>query len=471
MATANEVSCPTSMPRCPICLEPYVNPRKLPNCSHSFCEACIATYVIKSVETNEQNTGISCPLCKTLNHVPKDKATEWVNTLELNEAISGTDGIRATTNQLDCEWCRKYGITSKAPKMCFVCFEVLCVPCSLGRHSYKTLQSHKVVDVEAGTEQGLKQDDLKDIQVLKDYTVCRDHDERPFELYCKDDECLCCSKCVALNHRKCSDITDLQDNKLEIDVKAKLETAKDFIKKLIRFANNIKEAKNKSMDDMKGQTENIRKTLLELRTKVNRLLDGLDETAMGQAKAIYKKEKLKGEKETGILNETVDGLVACSSLAEAVFKYGCVSHYVGVIQEVEQKMRHSKTTILDISETLKRVELELQPQSEFQNFFALGPNDTDKIANVIEKHHNLEFEPLQGLNMLKDYRLTKTAEKYIKENYYCNDSPAYRDLVFLPNDSAVLVDSHNKYCCLTDRAYKVKDSYQLDRAGHSSGSG
>ena len=461
MATADEVSCPTSMPRCPICLESYVNPRKLPNCSHSFCEACIATYVIKSLETNEQNTGISCPLCKTLYQVRKDKATEWVKTLELKEAISGADGIRSTTNQLDCESCQKFGITTKASKMCFVCFEVLCVPCSVGRHSYKTLQSHKVVGVEAGTEQELKQDDLKDIQVLKDYTVCRDHDERPFELYCKDDECLCCSKCVALNHRKCSDITDLQDNKLETDVNAKLESGKDFIKKLSIFANNVKEAKNKSMEDMKGQTENIRKTLLELRIKMNRLLDGLYETAMGQANAIYKKETLKGEKEIGILNETVDGLVACSSLAETALKYGCVSHYFGMIQEVEQKMRHSKTTVLGISETLKSVELELQPQYEFQNFLVLGPNDTDKIANVIEKHHNLEFEPLEGLNILKDYRVTKIAEKRIKENYRCSWSPTYHDIVFLPNDNAFLVDSCHHYCCLTDRAYKVKDSYQL----------
>ena len=458
MATANE----GSDLKCPICLERNVNPRKLPNCSNYFCEDCITTYVVKSLGDGE----ITCPLCKVVNPVPKDKneMTNWVNSLELNKDLL-TKRLQTSdvVKQPNCDSCHAFGITTKATKICLGCFELFCISCSLGRHSGKLYNGHKVRDLDDENECHIRVKGLEEFGVLKQYSFCSDHDQRPFEYYCKTDNSFCCAKCLVINHRKCDDITDMQNIALENDIRDELGMTLESLDKLSTFAKQARNIAKKSEEDIKTQLENVRKSLEEIRRKVNDLVDALDASATDQAKAIIKAVGLRREQETETLSEAIDGLATCSSLIDKALEYGNTCQYYGVLRDVKEKIQWYRAVIMDTSDNFENVELELKPEAALQTLLDLGLNDTDKIANVIDKRQIASFRITsnEDVNLLKNYTTYKITEKQIKENYICLTSPTYSDIAFLPNDSAFLVDKCMEYCSLTNETYDVVSSYKI----------
>ena len=459
MATVKEVSDQTNMPRCPICLERYCNPRKLPNCLHCFCEACITTYIVRSLGHSE--TEIACPLCKIEISVPKveNEVTKWVQSFALDEDLISkrNDDV---VNQRNCDSCEAFGIKTKATKICLSCFELFCFPCSMGRHSDKLYRNHKVKDLEKGGESDIKETSLEEFQTLKEYSFCLIHADKPIEYYCRKDNCLCCAKCLVADHRHCDDVTDLHNCESE-EVRNALKVVLNSMGKLSLYAKNAITITKKSAEDIKMQAENIRKSLQEVRTKLNNLLDTLDDITDDQTKPIIKKEILCKEQTIEKLNETVDGLNACSLSVENTLEYGHASHCYGILQTAENLCLRYKADIFDTCETSENVRLVLQPEAILQNLLDVGPNDANSLAKVIERRNNAHVPPIKEFDLMKNYSVSKAADKRVVENYSSKSSPTYSNLAFRANDCAVLNDTHLNYCCFTNKIYDAINSYKI----------
>ena len=96
----------------------------------------------------------------------------------------------------DCDPCFKAGIVAQAVGYCSVCLEFYCEHC-LGTHQRSALtESH---NIRQGTDMPPCRLDKK----LK-YSPCRQHDEEPKVLFCKDHDQLICYTCVDTGHKKCS---------------------------------------------------------------------------------------------------------------------------------------------------------------------------------------------------------------------------------------------------------------------------
>ena len=92
---------------CSLCLEQFVNPRKLPDCGHCFCEACLITYMTKLNDNKELENKLKCPVCTIHNTIPEGIAIkEWVMLLE-------TDCVKGQRNgrkeQDGCASCKSLG--------------------------------------------------------------------------------------------------------------------------------------------------------------------------------------------------------------------------------------------------------------------------------------------------------------------------------------------------------------------------
>ena len=463
MANAQEAS-DLGMPKCPICLRQYVDPRKMTKCSHSFCETCLITYVSKALESHELG-GIRCPLCQNINPAPKHKheATDWVKSLEMNENISVNSNSeeKELSASGECDSCYTFGISTKASKKCNECFELLCVPCSMGRHSQQTHRNHKVTDLDTENCDSLNTSDVEDFKLLKQYSVCDIHTERPVEFYCKDDICTCCAKCAVLSHRNCRDVLDIQDDTFDKEMKTELRKAEETVSKLSAFSQNILENTTAKAKDINLQRENIAKRLQDMRTHMNKLLDTLDETCRDQAKAVTKQASLVTETQSESIKEVLGGLNECSNLIKKTKKYHSVSFDSGILQKVNARTKRYEAVILDLSDSLEIVEVDLKVENTLQNILELGLNETNKLANVIERRRNANQHLDPCLSLLKTYDVKKTVETVIKENYICKYSPTYSDLAFLSNGCVVLTDSYYSFCCLTNKTYNVAASCKI----------
>ena len=451
--------------KCPICLEHYVEPRKLSNCEHSFCEECLFTYVGKLMDSNEFENGIACPFCRTINPAPKARPKDrdgirvWCHSLEKNENIQhvNRESNEKESRRCDnmCDSCSIFGISTKATKLCNNCFELLCVSCSVGRHSLRSYRNHKLRDLEIDSKGNVKGIDLKILRTLRECSFCSSHSEMELEYICEEDGHLCCNKCLVTSHRQCQGAKELTGDALEKEAKSESEKLKQTICKLSAYAKIIIEAKTKNIEENKRVTENISKTLQEIRTKINLLLDTLEETTGEQAKAIIKNTEISGEKDKVALNEIVASLDASSSLIDKVVKYGTVGQIYATLDKTKQAFRQCEHSVCALADTLEIESPDIVFESSLGNIIELGPNDTNALAKVIKRRNRITLPFYEENGSLRNCNITKTIEKSVKENYTVRYSPTYSYVSFLPNDQVVLIDTMNKHCSLTNKAYDV----------------
>lgn len=191
---------------CRICLQEYTEPKKLPNCGHSFCKSCLISYISKEINKNETENEFQCPLCRSINNGPsvKDTLAEWIQNRD-----NSTECAPKLEDQDNCESCKTLAKDSKADYFCLDCQESLCKLCSDIRHTLKSLQLHKVVAVGPNEKQSTQKSN--DLKMTPDYLKCRLHSDRLIEFYCKDDETLCCAICRDLNHKNCTGVVEVKE--------------------------------------------------------------------------------------------------------------------------------------------------------------------------------------------------------------------------------------------------------------------
>lgn len=414
MATAQENK---DIVKCAICLEQYDEPKKLPNCGHSFCETCIITYVSKYVENSKKGEEVPCPFCRVTSRAPrsKDEIPDWVKSLERNENILievSSDEVKSVYNFL-CDSCHVFGISMEASNFCHDCFEVLCLPCSVGRHSIKMYQSHKLTDLEAKPDGRMTDGSLKAFRLLREFSLCSLHPKMELRFYCKDENCCFCSICSVTNHRQCLNIVELDGNALEKETRDESRKLKESIVRLSAFAKSITGAITKIIDDNKKEITEIGAAIEELRTKVNKLMDKIEERTKDQAKAIEKEVALSGERDNKALHEAICGLETCLSLIEKANECGVVRHTYPALKKLKQTFRNYEQRVLAIADTFKNVGPELTFESSLKDFVGLEPDNINTVANVAVKHHMVDLPLYESDTLLRSYNITKTSEKGI----------------------------------------------------------
>lgn len=103
---------------CPLCMDNYIDPRKLPSCAHTVCRACLITYVSKFQDNKELQIGLPCPLCRTISPTPQDvdKLAQWVNSLE--KVTTEFERYERTQQEHICASCHAQGKSSKPVMYC-----------------------------------------------------------------------------------------------------------------------------------------------------------------------------------------------------------------------------------------------------------------------------------------------------------------------------------------------------------------
>lgn len=197
--------------RCPICLEQFRIPKYLP-CLHTFCEACIQTYISSTEARLGQNARnfIECPVCRSLTVEPRKgiSSEEWVKDLPINKWILTMSVNSESEANKYCLFCKRENLTVLAKHWCKTCAEPICDDCNRIHKKVPLLRNHKIYCLS---------DKIKWSEPVDVEEQCSDHKEKLVEVICLDHNKMCCSVCFATQHRHCSCVESIEDVALFLD--------------------------------------------------------------------------------------------------------------------------------------------------------------------------------------------------------------------------------------------------------------
>ena len=131
---------------CPLCLDIFKKPKKLP-CDHVYCMGCLESLALRSLNP----TQITCPECRTLVQVPNGSVSNFPTAFRLNRLVEAFQRIEireetdsATVQETKC----KEHPTQALALYCETCKTLLCRDCVIitkyhANHQYTFINEAK----------------------------------------------------------------------------------------------------------------------------------------------------------------------------------------------------------------------------------------------------------------------------------------------------------------------------------------
>ncbi|XP_063442834.1 uncharacterized protein LOC134723124 [Mytilus trossulus] len=198
-----------------------------------------------------------------------------------------------SSDDLLCGPCSHVNTQKHAQKWCTNCEEGFCTDCEQVHRSMKVTRDHTLIST----------DDYLKIENVHVSLKCDTHGKK-FDLYCKSHDVAICVACFPSLHKRCSDVIPLD----EAAKNAKRSTALDDLENAIKvvlenlkvFINN----RHQAMNNLKIEEQSVRKSICEMRAKVNKHLDGLENEMLDDLSQRYEHCKSKYGEVQKYLNKT-----------------------------------------------------------------------------------------------------------------------------------------------------------------------
>ena len=324
---------------CPICLEPYDQPKVLP-CLHTFCEPCLVK--LGRSRESEETKGvvaksgkgrkpprksdqpsllqITCPLCKAVHSTP-------IELLPTDYSLQQEVAIQALTNgekgTAICGLCE--GKDHSLFGFCPQCRSFICQGCYDAHQRMKTFKSHSVVPMS----------DFNPTMMTADI-YCPDHKDELISHYCVACEVSVCRECAISKH--CThDILTTKDAKervkgsmltLHNEVSAKLREFKGHMELIIKTEDYM----IKHQDSLKAE---VNKTcdaaLRDIEAARHSLLSKIDGTYGQESKKIWA--------EKDIVERTILGQESCLAFTDRLLQSTNDSNVVYLSSQALRQMK------------------------------------------------------------------------------------------------------------------------------------
>lgn len=348
---------------CPICLEKFNLPKKLP-CLHTFCEPCIQSYVQAS-ETVESTNFFRCPLCRFKIEWSTLTASEWTQSkLQTDHMILSLlerETKDSTVKQIYCDPCKIANEKNVAVYHCRDCKECFCEQCFNYLHKRKTGNNlHSVTSVTPDT-------DLKPLEMDE---PCPLHSNKVLEVFCFDHRKLCCSICFATDHRKCDTVTSLDEIANE---KKEIFDIDDFLNKLSDVEQCTKSAVDKAKENLSrinGDKESMLQSIADLISSTKSHLDTLHEELKLSIEKTFSDAENCQQVDMECLIAFQKTLVHDKNITEAIKEHGSKKQKFVTLEKTKDALeKHferlclafnfsdSKKHVLEIEDELKDVQM------------------------------------------------------------------------------------------------------------------
>ena len=195
-----------------------------------------------------------------------------------------------SSSSSSCGICDIRHISKPSDVWCSNCEEGLCTEC-LGQHNLaKPCRNHTTIPIS----EYLKLPPY----VLEINELCKEHHDK-FILYCKEHERPCCGICILENHKDCKEVAILENIIKNVKTSNLFNEIELLIDELIETIGIIRQNRKTNASAVKEQNILVESELRELRRKIDKHLDKLQENLIMELT----------EKEKGITEQTRELLV------------------------------------------------------------------------------------------------------------------------------------------------------------------
>ncbi|VDI48535.1 Hypothetical predicted protein [Mytilus galloprovincialis] len=363
---------------CTICLETFKVPKYLP-CLHTFCESCIQTYIVSSMQKEEKSEGFKCPVCRTFISYDKrpDKPEAWASSLPMNHFVmSMLDKRSIQRSEKLCNSCQFNDKTKKAISWCTSCEEAFCEQCNECHKSFKVTAKHKLIsinEIQAGNS------DLKISEVLS----CEEHPEKIVEVYCADHSKPCCTLCATLSHRKCENVISIENAAKGIKQSNLTTTLVKKLDERNKKLNEIIENRKDSTTKFEKTTENIMQEVSTLKRIVNDHLDKLEEKIKFDLASSKKHVIMKFTDEVNTFSSYKSTSANWQSALNMSVEHGSDQQCLMEVNKICPKMTILEKEMEEDMKKMKNITIDFVPSDLIGKFKTSA--DSFGCLNIVEK--------------------------------------------------------------------------------------
>ncbi|KAH3887424.1 uncharacterized protein LOC127843980 [Dreissena polymorpha] len=357
--------------RCPLCLETFETPRALA-CLHTFCEPCLEYYIqdLKSSVKDGKLDKIQCPICKHQT-VPPDVLKHphaMVKDFPLNHYILPLlDGLTPRGRSRDaargkrgvnfvqcCGSCTERGRAVEAVAYCQDCEDFQCAECIENHTKIKMLSSHRII----GTDRMANGSETA--KSLEKHNICIFHQNQDARFYCANHDVLLCSDCTIARHKACEILTEFEDLGLKIKQGDQQKKLKENMKGLQKGLNDMIEAMRTNNYGLKRESEEIPKRIQNMKAKVIRLFQYLEETA-DEKILNFKEEYFKRNAEMAYrFKQLLVSIEASNAAMETVLEHGTYQQMFRTFHKLKAQLQEYDDMVKVEKEKLTCVTIQLK---------------------------------------------------------------------------------------------------------------
>ena len=441
--------------KCPICFEAYNTPKKLPGCSHCFCENCILTFVLNLEKESKLTKEVECPVCKLPSQGPESSAVihSWVRTLNTNVELKRKIKVEEQGDGECCSQCEYLTKSVIATKFCLNCQLHFCDKCSETLHSFKMLSKHALISINRS-----KWLHGQALELLSNFVTCFYHPNTQVEFYCEDDKTLSCTHCSIENHKMCKNVKPVCDMTVAV---SDAEAAKlvDLTVKLERHIESVVDVIKSNNNENKEQLEKIGSEFQEIRQKVIKLLDIMEDDLSQAGKAAVKEISIQNQDEIDELDDMKNKLKTVQYLLEHLMSNISPGQVFACIHQANQVLESLEIKVKEKGDARKSNGISLSRKSLLNSLMLVGPNDTSELASISKTVIQTPLPIYRDNPFLRKYNIKKTGQynispkdltKILREKDTL--TPTYNNLLFLPDNAILLVDSYYGFCTRVDES-------------------
>ncbi|XP_021352936.1 uncharacterized protein LOC110450040 [Mizuhopecten yessoensis] len=265
---SREISIFAGLTDCPICLNQLECPKSLP-CLHTFCKECLDTFIVKHAsDTTSVPVSFPCPMCRRETQ-PVDASvsrTRWAEQYPKNNLILAILDMKdlQLSNKI-CKPCqKKHKLEKEATVWCRNCNMFLCDDCRIDHDFY--IEGHTIL-----TSKEVETDPTKTIIIS---TKCESHEET-MKLFCRDHEVVCCSTCVAVEHRKCDNVVTVKEQAKNLKERKQAMPILTSMSKDIRTLDGLLNDSQTNIDELLNDKKGKISDMSQFRKQIDARLDYL----------------------------------------------------------------------------------------------------------------------------------------------------------------------------------------------------